>query len=237
MDPRRVAGDDGAMDVPNEPEPRDPAEEQLDHELRQLDEHSAAAPSEAREWPPIGYADATVPARIAQAALGLNAVMYVLMAATFAVDPLGIGSVEVWEIVDAFYEIVTPAEIPIRLLTAIPFLVWIHRTSKNAHAMSDLPLQHSPGAAVGYWFVPCGNLWLPFQVVTELDRVSSHGSAAGATSPLIASWWATSISARPTRCSSSPARSTAWPMDRFAASGSSSAAADGRCRSATRSTA
>ncbi len=59
------------------------------------------------------------------------------------------------------------------LVTAVPFLVWLHRASGNARALGIENLPTSPGLAVGYWFVPFMNLIMPPKVVADLWRASA----------------------------------------------------------------
>jgi hypothetical protein len=111
------------------------------------------------------------------------------MLASFGPSAIGSESEEVWAAVDAFYEISTPLEIPLRIVTAVVFFAWVHRASCNAHALSTVPLKHSTGASIGYWFVPIGNLWLPYQVVAEIERATAP-EGRGETSGWVAAWWA-----------------------------------------------
>ena len=59
------------------------------------------------------------------------------------------------------------------LVTAVPFLFWLHRASGNARALGIDNLPTSPGLAVGYWFIPLMNLIMPPKVVGDLWRASA----------------------------------------------------------------
>lgn len=87
-------------------------------------------------------------------------------------------------------------QILIGLITAVFFLMWLHRTHRNLPALGARQLQYSPGWAVGGFFVPFLCFVRPFQVVREIwkasalhlmDDTSWHYAA---TSPLLGWWWA-----------------------------------------------
>jgi hypothetical protein len=63
------------------------------------------------------------------------------------------------------------------LATAIAFLMWIHRVSKNLYPLGAVGQRFSPGWAVGWWFVPVMFFFRPYQVMGEIWRGSSPDSA------------------------------------------------------------
>lgn len=83
------------------------------------------------------------------------------------------------------------------LVTAVLFLMWIHRSHRNLPALGAHDLKYSPGWAVGYFFIPILNLFRPYQVVEEIWKASdpnvdiSDGSSwqNASTSPVIGLWW------------------------------------------------
>ncbi|MFJ2027049.1 DUF4328 domain-containing protein [Streptomyces sp. NPDC087897] len=50
------------------------------------------------------------------------------------------------------------------LATAVVFIVWFHRTRRNAEVFDAGVQRMGPGWAVGGWFVPVANFWLPYRV-------------------------------------------------------------------------
>ena len=88
-----------------------------------------------------------------------------------------------------------------RIITAITFLTWIHRASRNLQALGNEAQQHSPAMAVNWWFIPFANLLMPYKVMKELWASSAPQSPAirqnqrtkGTMSPLIGPWWGTWI--------------------------------------------
>lgn len=77
------------------------------------------------------------------------------------------------------------------LVTAITFLIWVHRANKNCNGFANNRLEFSPGWAVGYYFVPVVNLYLPYKAMKEIWRVSTDPvhwrSQSG--SLLLVLWW------------------------------------------------
>jgi hypothetical protein len=76
------------------------------------------------------------------------------------------------------------------VVVGVLVLKWIYRTNRNAHALAD-GLQISPPWAVGWYFVPIGNLWKPFQAMRETWQVSADpkGWSSVAVPGLLRWWW------------------------------------------------
>lgn len=66
-------------------------------------------------------------------------------------------------------------EVAVRLTTAILFLIWIHRVYKNLRSLDARNLEFSPGWAVGWFFIPIANLFVPYRVVKEIWVKSDPG--------------------------------------------------------------
>jgi hypothetical protein len=80
------------------------------------------------------------------------------------------------------------------LAFAIAFLVWLHRATANLEALGAPALSISPSWAVGWFFIPVANFWVPYQAVAQLHRRSFElaGEAPpppryGFADPLL--WW------------------------------------------------
>lgn len=56
---------------------------------------------------------------------------------------------------------------------SISFLFWIYRVYKNLTFLGNDNLRHSPGWAVGWFFIPIFSLWKPYQVMQEIWKGSS----------------------------------------------------------------
>ena len=54
----------------------------------------------------------------------------------------------------------------VHLIAFILLVIWAWRATKNLESWGA-PLKWSPGWAIGGWFVPIGNLWIPYQVVRD----------------------------------------------------------------------
>jgi hypothetical protein len=97
-----------------------------------------------------------------------------------------------------FIGILAMLEILLRITTIVVFLVWEHRAYKNLTALRATYLDHSPGWAVGWWFIPFANLVKPYVVMKEIWRESEPDvdpdsgflSSAVGVPGFFAIWWA-----------------------------------------------
>lgn len=96
------------------------------------------------------------------------------------------------------YGLSTLLRLPVYLFSAICFLIWIYRAAGNAPALDVMAPEFSPGWAIGGWFIPIGNLFIPYKVVKglwiESDPIEEESLAFGTSSSdttEIALWWAT----------------------------------------------
>ncbi|MDJ0341361.1 DUF4328 domain-containing protein [Streptomyces sp. H10-C2] len=72
-------------------------------------------------------------------------------------------------------------------LTTVAFLLWFRRVRANAEVMAPGLHRRSPGWAIGGWFAPVGNLWIPKQTIDDI--VESTDPASGPRR-LVNAWWA-----------------------------------------------
>lgn len=81
--------------------------------------------------------------------------------------------------------------------TAVVFIIWFHRSRKNAEVFVQDIRGRSAGWAIGGWFIPLGQLWIPHGIASASwdastpTRPDGYRSAVPRT-PLTA-WWATWI--------------------------------------------
>ncbi|MEU2245425.1 DUF4328 domain-containing protein [Streptomyces sp. NPDC019224] len=80
------------------------------------------------------------------------------------------------------------------MATAVVFLVWLRRVRGNAEVFDPYAHPMRPGWAIGAWFVPVGNLWLPYRVAsgvwTASAPVGTPGGRSAAPRGLLNAWWA-----------------------------------------------
>jgi hypothetical protein len=77
------------------------------------------------------------------------------------------------------------------------FLRWLHLARKNLDSLGAFGAKHSPGWAIGSWFIPILNLFRPYQITQEIYRGSdpylrgsmTSGWQFGLGSTLIGWWW------------------------------------------------
>ncbi len=77
------------------------------------------------------------------------------------------------------------------IMTAIVFGMWIYRANGNVRALGARGLRHTPGWAVGWFFVPILNLWKPCEAMNDLYRASErvHGWQKRQSPVVIVVWW------------------------------------------------
>ncbi|MFI9214342.1 DUF4328 domain-containing protein [Streptomyces sp. NPDC053253] len=79
------------------------------------------------------------------------------------------------------------------LATATVFIIWFHRLRKNAEVWAGDLQARTPGWAIGGWFIPIANLWIPHGVAADIWRASrAEPSAADGRGELglLHAWWA-----------------------------------------------
>ncbi|PKH46621.1 hypothetical protein KKB3_00400 [Dehalococcoides mccartyi] len=59
------------------------------------------------------------------------------------------------------------------IVVDVLFLIWIHRAHKNLAPLGATELQYSPGWAVGGFFIPVANIFIPYQVTREIWKASA----------------------------------------------------------------
>ncbi len=79
------------------------------------------------------------------------------------------------------------------LATAVLFVIWFHRTRRNAEVFEPGVQRMGPGWAVGGWFVPVANLWFPYRVASGIWEASVrlHPDGGWRTVPktVLNLWW------------------------------------------------
>ncbi|MFD7442336.1 DUF4328 domain-containing protein [Streptomyces sp. NPDC059909] len=79
------------------------------------------------------------------------------------------------------------------LVTAIVFILWFHRARINAGVFGPDLQRRGPGWAVGSWFIPIANLWIPYGVAADVWDASDRdlGTPGRRTSrAVLNAWWA-----------------------------------------------
>lgn len=81
------------------------------------------------------------------------------------------------------------------LVTAVVFIIWFHRTRRNAEVFDPTVQRMGPGWAVGGWFVPVANFWFPYRVASGVWEASAQTRPDGGWRALprtaLNLWWGT----------------------------------------------
>lgn len=129
-----------------------------------------------------GFRDATGSTRAATIVVCLYMALDPLAAFLRFRDPMLIGPPAAWTTLAALF------------VTIVCFVVvgrWIYLTNANAHVLSS-EMTIKPGWAVGWFFVPIANLFMPYQGVKETWQESHEAAGlyeAAADSSLLRWWW------------------------------------------------
>jgi hypothetical protein len=75
----------------------------------------------------------------------------------------------------------------------VVFLVWLRRARLNADHFSPVRHRYSSAKAVGGWFIPIVNWWLPAIVMNDLARASDPLATRRRRDPLVVAWWGTMV--------------------------------------------
>ncbi len=85
--------------------------------------------------------------------------------------------------------------VPALIVSAVFFCMWMHRAYRVLEVNNVPDLEHTPGKAAGYWFVPIFNLYYPYRIMKEIHEKSGHRSAAAFVGTesipgwMIGAWW------------------------------------------------
>ncbi|MFI1169612.1 DUF4328 domain-containing protein [Streptomyces sp. NPDC020801] len=89
------------------------------------------------------------------------------------------------------------AQIGAVLVTGIVFIVWFYRVRVNAGYFAQDVCTMARGWAIGAWFVPVGNLWLPYRVASEIWQASAQSAPDGSWRTVskapVTAWWTLTI--------------------------------------------
>ncbi|MEV6397809.1 DUF4328 domain-containing protein [Streptomyces sp. NPDC051907] len=76
--------------------------------------------------------------------------------------------------------------------TAAVFIVWFYRVRSNAEVFAPDLMQRGKGWAIGSWFIPIANLWIPRQIAGDVwtaSRPDPYAGAKGDGRSALNLWW------------------------------------------------
>ena len=93
--------------------------------------------------------------------------------------------------------LMSPVRAWLNLVTIVLWLLWFARVRENAEAFSPGRVRQSVGMAVGCWFIPFVNLFMPKQIANDVwaasDRTAPQptfpGHRPGGAPALLNAWW------------------------------------------------
>jgi uncharacterized protein DUF4328 len=109
----------------------------------------------------------------------------------------GVGQISLseWQTSSSLIVDLSYLEIGLYLITAVAFLMWLHRCYRSLVELGVQGMRFTPGWAVGYWFIPVLSLFRPKQIMDDLWRATAPQDAGTepAKRSLTAFWWGTLI--------------------------------------------
>ncbi|MEU8437241.1 DUF4328 domain-containing protein [Streptomyces sp. NPDC029216] len=79
------------------------------------------------------------------------------------------------------------------LATGVVFIIWFHRVRTNGQVFRPDGFSQSSGWAIGSWFVPVGNLYLPYRIAKQIWRAAVQpapdGSSRRVSTAPVTAWW------------------------------------------------
>ncbi|MCM2387495.1 DUF4328 domain-containing protein [Streptomyces albipurpureus] len=92
-----------------------------------------------------------------------------------------------WDRVDALHLWAERLQYGAFPFCAILFIMWFHRMRRNAGAFAPEQFRRGPGWAIGAWFIPLAQVWLPFRIAIDIWSASAPSQADG--KPVKATFW------------------------------------------------
>lgn len=100
---------------------------------------------------------------------------------------------------DDLYDVAGTAQMVAVAATAVVFIIWFHRVRSNADVFAQDVCTRSRGWAVGGWFIPLGNCWIPYTIAREIWTASTQWAPDGSWREVSAApvkrWWAIWVTA------------------------------------------
>ncbi|WP_327282054.1 DUF4328 domain-containing protein [Streptomyces sp. NBC_01205] len=125
-------------------------------------------------------------------AAGIGAYLFSLMTSVIA-DPAAVGDHALRQ-GDDLTTVASVLQNLIMVATAVVFVVWFHRVRVNGEIFRPDAFSQTRGWAVGAWFIPIGNLFLPFRTAKEIWTASTQfapdGSFRQVSNAPVNAWWA-----------------------------------------------
>ncbi|MEU7187274.1 DUF4328 domain-containing protein [Streptomyces sp. NPDC045369] len=94
---------------------------------------------------------------------------------------------------DMLYGVAAVLQGTMLIPTAVVFIIWFHRSRVNAEHYTRDVCTLGSGWAIGSWFIPIGNLWLPFRVARETWQSSAQSAPDGSwrevSTTWVRAWW------------------------------------------------
>ena len=120
---------------------------------------------------------------VVDALVGIHAIVDILLLNKAIADPEAVSQSRL-ELSDAIIAIGGTLQLLVFIVVVVFFLLWFHRAATNLRAFVSRP-RDSPGWAVGSWFVPIANLFVPKRAANDMWRAGRPQDHY----PSVIDWW------------------------------------------------
>ncbi|MFJ4467303.1 DUF4328 domain-containing protein [Streptomyces sp. NPDC089424] len=94
---------------------------------------------------------------------------------------------------DALYRTAGQLQTVTFVACAIVFIAWFYWMRRDAEVLGPDRFRNGPGWAIGSWFIPLANLWLPYRVAVDMwgasTRLPADGEAYKVSFWPVNLWW------------------------------------------------
>lgn len=144
-----------------------------------------------------GFRDLSGLTRWVQAFLVVDIALYLLAALSEMVELILLARAQAGEDMEAMLNWSDLAQGGLALLQTTPstillvlFLRWVYLANLNVRALGALHLRFTPGWAVGWYFIPIANFWMPYLAMKEIWQASLDPEQwLGVRLPRVFAWW------------------------------------------------
>ncbi|MFJ6618798.1 DUF4328 domain-containing protein [Kitasatospora sp. NPDC091335] len=119
---------------------------------------------------------------------------------TFAAD-VDLRLVDGSAVLDAYalHKNVGTLQVVTLVASVVAFIVWFHRVRVNAEILDPHGHRLRRGFAIGAWFLPIANLWIPRQIAGDIWQAGARPDGSGVRprlpQTLLTLWWGASLGA------------------------------------------
>ncbi|KOV69653.1 hypothetical protein ADL00_10695 [Streptomyces sp. AS58] len=99
---------------------------------------------------------------------------------------------------DTLYETAGTFQVSTYFACSIVFIIWFHWVRRDAGVLGPDKFRNGPGWAIGSWFIPLAQFWMPYRIAVDMWGASTRLPSDGETQKVslwpVNLWWGLFIS-------------------------------------------